>query len=63
MEMVAERRVVLVHTTILRWVQRYAPEFEKLRNQYARQVGGSWLCDETYRMLKGRWIDLVPRGG
>ena len=28
-EMMAERRVILVHTTIPRWVQRYVPEFEK----------------------------------
>ena len=28
-EMVAERGTVLVHMTILRWVQRYVPEFEK----------------------------------
>jgi transposase-like protein len=28
-EMMAERGTVLVHTTILRWVQRYVPEFEK----------------------------------
>jgi putative transposase len=28
-EMMAERGVDLAHTTILRWVQRYAPEFEK----------------------------------
>ena len=28
-EMMAERGVELAHTTILRWVQRYVPEFEK----------------------------------
>jgi transposase-like protein len=27
--MMSERGVDLAHTTILRWVQRYAPEFEK----------------------------------
>ena len=27
-EMMAERGVALSHTTILRWVQRYVPEFE-----------------------------------
>ncbi len=31
----AERGVVLVHTTILRWVQRYVPEFEKRWSRYA----------------------------
>ncbi len=45
-EMMAERGAVLVHTTILRWVQRYVPEFEKRWSRYARPVGGSWRCDE-----------------
>jgi transposase-like protein len=49
---------VLAHTTILRWVQRYVPEFEKRWNQYARPVGGSWRCDETYIKVKGRWTYL-----
>src|SRR6266566_314057 len=40
-QMMAERGVALTHTTILRWVQRYVPEFEKRWNQYARPVGGS----------------------
>jgi transposase-like protein len=33
---------------ILRWVQRYVPEFEKRWNHYARPVGDSWRVDETY---------------
>lgn len=28
-EMMAERGISLAHTTIMRWIQRYAPEFEK----------------------------------
>ena len=28
-EMMAERGLSMAHTTIMRWVQRYAPEFEK----------------------------------
>src|SRR5437763_192668 len=57
-EMMAERGVVLTHTTILRWVQRCVPEFEKRWNRYARPVGGSWRCDETYIKVKGRWTYL-----
>ena len=49
---------VLVHTMILRWVQRYVPEFEKRWSRYARPVGGSWRCDETYIRVKGRWTYL-----
>jgi transposase-like protein len=57
-EMMSERGITLAHTTILRWVQRYVPEFEKSRNRYARAVGGSWRCDETYIKVKGRWTYL-----
>ena len=57
-QMMAERGVALTHTTILRWVQRYVPEFEKRWNKYSRPVGGSWRCDETYIKMKGRWTYL-----
>jgi transposase-like protein len=56
--MMGERGIELAHTTILRWVQRYVPEFEKCWSQYARSVGGSWRCDETYINVKGRWTYL-----
>ena len=39
--MMADRGISLVHTTILRWVQHYLPEFEKRWQRYARRVGGS----------------------
>jgi transposase-like protein len=39
-------------------VQHYVPEFERRWNQYARPVGGSWRCDETYIKVKGRWTYL-----
>ena len=54
-EIMAERGIDLAHTTILRWVQLYVPEFEKRWNRYARPVGGSWRCDETYINVKGQW--------
>ena len=57
-EMMAERGIGLVHTTILRWVQRYVPEFQKRWSGYSRSVGGSWRCDETYIKVKGRWTYL-----
>ena len=47
-QMMAERGIALSHTNILRWVQRYVPEFEKRWNRYARPVGDSWRVDETY---------------
>ena len=51
----AERGVASSHTTILRWVQRYLPEFEKRWSQYARPVGVSWRCDETDIKVTGQW--------
>ena len=57
-EMMAERGVDVSHTTILRWVQRYVPEFEKRWNRYARPVGASWRVDETYIRVRGRWTYL-----
>jgi len=53
-----ERGISLAHTTILRWVQHYSPDFEKSRQCYARPVGGSWRCDETYIRVKGTWVYL-----
>src|ERR1700750_1774716 len=57
-QMMGERGIRLVHTTILRWVQRYVSEFEKRWSRYARSVDGSWRCDETYIKVKGRWTYL-----
>jgi transposase-like protein len=37
--MMAERGIVLAHTTILRWVQHYVPEFEKRWSRYAAAPG------------------------
>src|SRR5437899_2999363 len=57
-QIMSERGIALAHTTILRWVQRYVPDFEKRWNRYARPVNGSWRCDETYIKVKGRWTYL-----
>ena len=53
--MMAERGLVLSHTTIMRWVIRYVPEFEKHWNRFSRSIGGSWRVDETYISIKGKW--------
>jgi transposase-like protein len=52
-EMMAERGVTLSHSTILRWVQRYVPEFERRLGRYARPVHSSWRMDETAISVRG----------
>jgi transposase-like protein len=33
---------MVAHSTILRWVSRYVPEYEKRWNRFSRPVGTSW---------------------
>jgi transposase-like protein len=54
-EMMAERGVQVCHSTILRWVTRYVPEFEKRWARFARAIGTSWRVDETYISIKAKW--------
>ena len=56
--MMNERGVGLAHTTILRWVQHYTPEFEKRWKRYARTIDGSWRMDATYVKVRGEWVYL-----
>jgi transposase-like protein len=46
-EMMAERALDIAHTTIMRWVQRYVPEFERRWNGYARKSGR--MCGDGER--------------
>lgn len=57
-EMMAERGLPIAHTTILRWVQRYAPDFDKRWSRFAVSAGTSWRVDETYVRIRGRWAYL-----
>jgi transposase-like protein len=56
--MMDERNLSTAHTTIMRWVQRYAPEFEKRWRRFAKAVGRSWRVDETYLKNRGKWYYL-----
>ncbi|WP_459251753.1 IS6 family transposase [Paraburkholderia fungorum] len=57
-EMMAERGLSLAHTTILRWVKRFTPEFVKRWNRFGTPAGRSWRVDETYLKIRGRWVYL-----
>ncbi len=54
-EMMAERGLSMAHTTIMRWVQYYALEFERCWTRFATPVGRSWRVDETYVKVRGQW--------
>ena len=68
-EMMTERGVPVDHSTIYRWVQKYAPELDKQTRWY-RQVpdwqARSWRVDETYIRVGGKWCYLyraITAGG
>jgi transposase-like protein len=42
--MMAERDVAVNHTTIMRWVQRYVPEFERRWARFSQPTDSSWLA-------------------
>jgi hypothetical protein len=56
--LMAAREISVDHSTILRWVRRYAPEFEKKWHRYAHLIGPSWRVDETYVKVGGAWTYL-----
>src|SRR2546430_639634 len=57
-EMMQERGVSVDHSTLNRWVIKYAPEIEKAFRRRQRPVGRSWRLDETYVKIKGKWAYL-----
>jgi transposase-like protein len=57
-EMMLERGLSVDHTTIYRWVQRYAPEVEKRCRTHLKTTTDSWRVDETYIKVKGVWTYL-----
>jgi transposase-like protein len=46
--MVRERGLNIDHSTVFRWVQRYAPEINKRIRLYLKMSGTSYRVDETY---------------
>jgi transposase, IS6 family len=57
-EMMLERGLHVDHTTIYRWVQRYAPELEKRCRPHLKACNDSWKVDETYIKIKKVWMYL-----
>ncbi len=57
-EIMLERGLHVDHTTIYRWVQRYAPELEKRCRPHLKATTDSWRVDETYVKVKKEWMYL-----
>ncbi|CAI8821672.1 IS6 family transposase [Bacillus pseudomycoides] len=55
-EMMEERGLSLAHTTIMRWVHQYGPEFERRIRRHLKQTNDSWRVDETYIKVRGQWM-------
>ncbi|MCU8033298.1 MAG: IS6 family transposase [Shewanella sp.] len=55
-EMFADRNIHFDHSTLNRWVIKYAPQLEAVFRKRKRRVSGSWRMDETYIKIKGRWV-------
>lgn len=54
----AERGLHIDHSTIYRWVQKYAPELEKRSKPHLKATNDSWRTDETYIKIKKVWTYL-----
>jgi IS6 family transposase len=53
-ELLRERGVGVDHTTLFRWVQRYAPELDKRCRPSLRATNDSYRVDKTYIKIKKR---------
>ena len=51
--MMDERGLVVSHTTIMRWVLHYVPDYERRWARFARSPGSAWRMDETVLPVRG----------
>ncbi|RJT29454.1 IS6 family transposase [Rahnella woolbedingensis] len=54
-EMMAERGVMVDHSTLHRWVIRLVPLLDKAFRRHKRSTGRRWRMDETYIKVRGQW--------
>jgi transposase-like protein len=57
-EMMGERGLSVVYTTVFRWVQQYALEINKRSRPHVKKSNNSWRVDETYVKIRGKWMYL-----
>jgi len=51
----ADRGIDVSGRTILRWVQKFGPALAIQVQRHRRPVGTTWLVDETYVKILGKW--------
>lgn len=51
----AERGIEVDHSTINRWVLKYALELDKRMRSHLKPTNDSWRVDETYIKIKAKW--------
>jgi transposase-like protein len=61
-DMLRDRGVWVAASTVMRWVLRYAPEFEKRWQGYEKPVALSWRVEETYLKVGAGWTSLWAYG-
>lgn len=54
-ELMQHRQIFVSHTTLNRWVLKFAPILNKEFRKVKKFVGKSWRLDETYLKVKGKW--------
>jgi len=57
-EILEERRVIVDHATLNRWVIKYSTSLALAAKKSKRSVATSWRMDETYIKVKGQWVYL-----
>jgi hypothetical protein len=64
--MMAERGIIVSHTTIMRWVLRYVPEYEERWDRFARSVNSGTATLRNARKVfynGGLYLLVMPNGG
>ena len=54
-ELILERGLHVDHTSVFRWVQRYAPERDRRSRPHLKTTNDSYRVDETYIKIKKVW--------
>jgi transposase-like protein len=54
----ADRGIDVSGRTVLRWIQKFGPALSEEIRRYRKPVSTTWLVDETYVKIQGRWHSL-----